>query len=200
MVLFAVAAVLSALKASVVRALLVGAVEGWQVIVPLSNASPAMPLRVGFAYFAVALLYDLSVHPLNSLSAGYALLLSVALVVLNVCVFYLLFFTLCRVVYSLMDENQAFKLRLFKHFGWCLGVAAGVYVLWALTEILLKLSVSPLWAYTWVFTAVWEGIFLLLVLPLLLVWGIDKYSKMLAYAEELEDGNLSEEEVSMEMT
>ena len=46
----------------------------------------------------------------------------------------------------------------------------------------------------------WEGIFLLLVLPLLLVWGIDKYSKMLAYAEELEDGNLSEEEVSMEMT
>ena len=62
--------------------------------------------------------------------------------------------------------------EVVRSFGWILGIAASVYVVWGITENTLKClyTKDTIWEFAWVFIAMWDLIFVLVVMSMMCEW------------------------------
>ena len=87
--------------------------------------------------------------------------------------------------------------EVVRSFGWILGIVASVYVVWRITENTLKslYTKDTILEFAWVFSAMWDLIFVLVVMSMMCIWRVNEHSEMLAYSCQIgaEDESLSEE-------
>ena len=197
------AILLKAVRDSICRTLLLSAAKGWGITKPsLGSARPRI-IAIGTFYFFFSLLYETAVKTTGVRETALLTMLSFPLILLNTLIFYCVYSWLIKSFSKLTNQGQLYKLKLLTQFGWVLGISGTVCVLWTVTESLVRLlfHFEQVWMWHWLFIGVWDVIFFLGVLSVMVVWRLNSHSKMLAYIEEIQDSELSheEEEKSIEM-
>lgn len=186
------------IRDSVGRALLMGAAKGWGIVHDKISEHFLLIVISAVLYFIVDVAYEITFRTRLHTSFSLMITLSIGLVLLNTFVFYCIFLWFAQIFERLDTSNQRYKLKLFKRFATILAVGAVICIVWTIAETLGKffLDFETIWHYSWLYIAVWDVIFLLMVLSLLVVWRIETNSKLLASHHELrnQDDELSAEE------
>lgn len=174
------------------------AARGWGITQDNSSNKAWIIYLSGVVYFLFDLIYLITFKVQESLELYLLLLVSFPLIVLNTLIFYLIFSWFSQTLYKLNFLKQSYKLRLVKQFALLLGLAGLVSVIWGMLETLARFfwKQSDMWKWDWLYIGIWEAIFLILVISLIVIWRVSKNSKLLAITHEIRDDDheISQEE------
>ena len=119
---------------------------------------------------------------------------------MNTLIFFLVFAWFDQIFRRLRASNQTYKSKLLKQFAVVLGISAGISVIWTILEIIVKVfrNYEDIWKWGWLYIGIWDMIFLLMILSLMVIWRINTNSNLLASSHELrnQDDDLASEEES----
>ena len=186
------------LRDSVGRCLLLAASYGWGIV----DDNPPYGNRIiyfcGFFYFIFDAVYE-TVNKVYLDNELWVIILStLPLVLINSLIFYFVFAWFVQVYMRLKLMAQSYKIELFRKFACVLFVGGLVSVLWTIIEILTKsfLLIEDYWTGIWLYTGIWDLIFMLMTVSFMIIWKIDEKSQFLAQAYQIrsEDDLESEKE------
>jgi Lung seven transmembrane receptor len=187
-----------AIRDSFGRVLLMGAAKGWGIIHEEISSGVWIIVTSGILYFFFDIAYEVIIRVHEGIPLWMLLLVSLPLIVLNTLVFYFVFAWFSQVFYTLNLLKQLYKLRLLKQFAFVLGIAGTISIIWTIVDTLARvfLNKENTWQWMWLYIGIWDIIFLLLVISLMIIWRINKNSKLLATSQEIrsDDNELSYEE------
>jgi Lung seven transmembrane receptor len=189
LVLLSTAVVIKAFKDSAGRVLLMAAAKGWGITEETVKSKLCFNYTIGILYFIFDLLYE-SVYKFDeSIEIWELILISAPLIALNTIIFYLVFSWFSSIFYRLTFLQQKYKLDLLKQFASVLGFTGVISVVWGLAETLGRFffKKDEAWQWGWVYAGIWDIIFLMLVISLMVIWRISTNSKLLAMSQELQD-------------
>ncbi|CAG9320882.1 unnamed protein product [Blepharisma stoltei] len=197
---------LKALRDGLGRVLLLCASKGWGIVHSTLGDSLKLILVTGSLYVIFDMIYEAVLRTHESAELWITLLVSLPLVIINTFVLYLMFSWLVLLFFQLTQNKQNFKLGLFKQFGWALAIVGGLSALWTIVESFIKFiwPKDEVWHWYWMFIAVWDVVFFIVIISVMIIWRVNERSKLLAFSEEVqEDDELSfeeEEKAGIELT
>lgn len=187
-----------ALRDSLGRSLLMAAAKGWGISHETFTSDLYLIIISGIFYFVLDFAYETVMKTNSDSQLWLILLVSLPLIIMNTFIFYFVFAWFAQIFYRLKLLKQSYKLRLLKQFATILGLAGGISVCWTIVELLSRffLRIDDTWRWSWLFIGIWDIIFLLLVLGLIVIWRINDKSIYLATSQQIhnDDEELSKEE------
>ena len=190
--------IIKAFRDSLVRILLMAAAKGLGISWETIKTKPWVIYASGISYFVFDAIYEGIARTHDYIDLWLLLLISFPLILLNTAIFYLIFSWFAQTFYRLNFLKQNYKLKLLKQFAYVLGFAGIFSVLWGVLEHLGRffLTKERIWKWTWLYIGIWDIIFLMVVISLMVIWRVSENSKLLAVIQELrdDDNELSHEE------
>ena len=175
------------LRDSVGRCLLLAASYGWGIV----DDNPPYGNRIiyvcGLLYFIFDVVYETTNKVYLDNELWVIILSTLPLILINSLIFYFVFAWFVQVYMRLKLMAQSYKIELFRKFACVLFVGGLISVLWTIIEILTKsfLSIEDYWAGIWLYTGIWDLIFMLMTVSFMIIWRIDEKSQFLAHAYQI---------------
>lgn len=182
------------------RALLMSAAKGLGIVHEKINDGIWIIGGSGVVYFVFDCIYEGILRMKDVLRIWVLILGSLPLIFMNTLIFFLVFAWFDQIFRRLRASNQTYKSKLLKQFAVVLGISAGISVIWTILEIIVKVfrNYEDIWKWGWLYIGIWDMIFLLMILSLMVIWRINTNSNLLASSHELrnQDDDLASEEES----
>jgi len=155
----------------------------------LGNTMPQI-LMLGGAYLILSSFQDIYIELSHSKLPGFFdFMLLLLLANLDVIFIFWIFKSLVVTTHQLSSRNQLIKLRVYRRFQYTLGLCVFLSIAWSCRTIFISatedIAVGGEWATTWMNDAVWEALYFVMLLAIMVLWQPSKNAQRYAFSHEV---------------
>lgn len=163
---------------------------GYGVAVPKLGSKMFWVFIYGGMYFSFGCLFEIAkqlFYDSGAASVAMVTLSSVPVAVLDGGFYAWIFVSLATTIQTLQNENQQAKLKIYNRLKYTLIFYVVASIIWVLIEILFRIGGSfyAYWPMIWTFECIWDLLFVVVFMVIMLYWRPSPNSHLYAYAQEL---------------
>ncbi|XP_038164436.1 transmembrane protein 87A isoform X1 [Cyprinodon tularosa] len=188
------AEVLSAVKRTLARVLVLIASLGYGIVKPRLGALMHRVVGVGLLYLLFSIIEGLL--RVNTVEDDVALLAAIPLAVLDSALCWWIFVSLAQTMKLLKLRRNVVKLSLFRHFSNTLifaVIASVIFIIWTAKNFTMSQCRSD-WREVWIQDAFWRFLFSIILLVIMFLWRPSANNQMYAFSPLVDAESEDEEE------
>eukprot|EP00128_Syssomonas_multiformis_P008856 Colp12_sorted_trinity150504_noHs@11885 len=177
------AVLLSALKKSLARLLVLIVSMGYGVVKPTLGATMRQVLMLGAGYFIASSAYDIA-HVIRITQGGSTraeLVFMLPLSLLDAVIVWWVFISLSKTMNTLRLRKQVVKLSMYQYFMYTLLFCIVASIIFVIVWVSLETSSSRNWKVLWLNEAYWPILFLIILVAIMILWRPNKNTNRYAY-------------------
>uniref|UniRef100_A0A673J9R8 Transmembrane protein 87A-like n=1 Tax=Sinocyclocheilus rhinocerous TaxID=307959 RepID=A0A673J9R8_9TELE len=188
------AEVLSAVKRTLARVLVIIASLGYGIVKPRLGALLHRVVGVGLLYLIFSIIEGLKLNTLSLQNEKYRLLCDIVMALIDSCIVCHIFISLAQTMKLLRLRRNVVKLSLYRHFTNTLifaVIASVIFIVWTTKTFKLSKCQSD-WRELWIDDAFWRFLFSSILLVIMFLWRPSANNQRYAFSPLVDE--VSEEE------
>ncbi|XP_059930479.1 transmembrane protein 87A-like isoform X2 [Gadus macrocephalus] len=194
------AELLSAVKRTLARVLVLIASLGYGIVKPRLGALLHRVVGVGLLYFLFSVVEGiLSVNAERGASAGSKLMCDLALAFIDSCLVWWILVSLSQTMKLLRLRRNAVKLSLYRHFTNTLlfaVIASVIFIVWTTKTFTMSKCQSD-WGELWIDDAFWRFLFSMILMVIMFLWRPSANNQRYAFSPLVDEESDEEEQEAM---
>ncbi|XP_030237262.1 transmembrane protein 87A isoform X2 [Gadus morhua] len=194
------AELLSAVKRTLARVLVLIASLGYGIVKPRLGALLHRVVGVGLLYFLFSVVEGiLSVNAERGDSAGSKLMCDLALAFIDSCLVWWILVSLSQTMKLLRLRRNAVKLSLYRHFTNTLlfaVIASVIFIVWTTKTFTMSKCQSD-WGELWIDDAFWRFLFSMILMVIMFLWRPSANNQRYAFSPLVDEESDEEEQEAM---